>query len=88
MRYQSIGYNIFVKRQSSCLVVSSFTVLFNRMPVGRGSDSMIGTVWGYNINIMRQFAWLKVNPITVDNFASLLKCTAVVQASDLMTDLT
>ena len=58
MRYKSIGYYIFVMQKSSCLVVSNFTVLFNRMPVGRGSDSMIAIVWGYNINIMRQFAWL------------------------------
>ena len=32
---------------------------------------------GYNINIMRQSACLVFNPITVNNFASLLNCTLV-----------
>ena len=39
---------------------------------------------GYNINIMRQFACLVFNPITVNNFASLFNCTPVGQASDSM----
>ena len=39
---------------------------------------------GYNINIMRQSACLVFNPITVNNFASLLNCTPVGQASDSM----
>ena len=30
---------------------------------------------GYNINVMRQSACLVINPITVDNFASLFNCT-------------
>ena len=54
MRYKRIGYNIDVMRQSACLVVNpiivnNFAVLFNCMPVGRGSDSMIVpiklTIW-------------------------------------------
>ena len=39
---------------------------------------------GYNINIMRQSACLVVNPITVNNFASLFNCTPVGRASDSM----
>ena len=39
---------------------------------------------GYNINIMRQFAYLVFNPITVNNFASLFNCTPVDRASDSM----
>ena len=35
-----------------------------------------------NINIMRQSACLVFNPITVNNFASLLNCTPVGRASD------
>ena len=37
---------------------------------------------GYNINIMRQSAYLVFNPITVNNFASLFNCTPVGRASD------
>ena len=32
---------------------------------------------GYNINIMRQSACLVFNPTTINNFASLFKCTPV-----------
>ena len=39
---------------------------------------------GYNINIMRQSACLVVNPITVNNFASLFNCTPVGRVSDSM----
>ena len=43
---------------------------------------------GYYINIMRQSACLVVNPATVNNFASLFKCTPVDWASDsIMTQL-
>ena len=46
MRYKRIGCNVDVMRQSACLMVNpvtvnNFAVLFNCMPVGRGSDSMI-----------------------------------------------
>ena len=37
---------------------------------------------GYNINVMRQSAYLVINPITVDGFASLFNCTPVGRASD------
>ena len=41
---------------------------------------------GYNLNVMRQPAYLVINPITVDNFAALFNCTSVDRASDsLMT---
>ena len=39
---------------------------------------------GYNMNAMRQTACLLVNPVTVDNFADIFKCTPVGRASDLM----
>ena len=39
---------------------------------------------GYNINIMRQSAYLVFNPIMVNNFASLFNCTPVGRASDSM----
>ena len=43
---------------------------------------------GYNINIMRQSACLVFNPVTVNNFASLLNCTPVGRASDsIMPDI-
>ena len=43
MRYKCIGYNADVLRQAACLVVNpkNFDILFNYMPVGRGSDSML-----------------------------------------------
>ena len=37
---------------------------------------------GYNIDILRQTAFLVVNPIEVNNFAYLLDCTTVCRASD------
>ena len=46
MRYKSIGYNLNVMRQSTCLVINPITVddyvaLFNCTPVDRVSDSMM-----------------------------------------------
>ena len=46
MLYKRIGYNLNVMRQSECLVINPITVdgyatLFDCMPVGRASDSMI-----------------------------------------------
>ena len=38
----------------------------------------------YNINIMRQPAYLVFNPIKVNNFASFFNCTPVGRASDSM----
>ena len=32
---------------------------------------------GYNINVMRQFAFCVINPITVDSFPFLFNCTPV-----------
>ena len=37
---------------------------------------------GYSLGIMRQTACLVVNPIIVDDYASLFNCTTAVQASD------
>ena len=37
---------------------------------------------GHNINIMRQSACLVLNPITVNNFASLFNFTPLDRASD------
>ena len=39
---------------------------------------------GYSLNVMRQSASLVINPITVDNFASLFNCTPVDRESDSM----
>ena len=38
---------------------------------------------GYNLNVMRQSAYLLINPITVDGYASL-NCTPVCRASESM----
>ena len=40
---------------------------------------------GYTFDIMRQTAYLVFNTIMVEGYAALCSCTAVVQASDLMT---
>ena len=40
---------------------------------------------GYSLDIIRQTACLVVNPIIVDGYASLFKCTVAARASDLMT---
>ena len=40
---------------------------------------------GYNINVIRQTACMVVNPITVNNFASLFGCMPAGGASDSMT---
>ena len=37
---------------------------------------------GYDLNVMRQSAYLVINPIKVDNFAALLSCTPVDRSSD------
>ena len=37
---------------------------------------------GYNMNILRQTACMVVNPIMLDNFASLFNCTTVGKSSD------
>ena len=46
VRYKRIGYNIYIMRQSACLVfnpitVNNFASLFNCTPMGRASDSMM-----------------------------------------------
>ena len=38
----------------------------------------------YNLNVMRQSAYLDINPITVDGYAALLNCMPVDRASDSM----
>ena len=38
----------------------------------------------YDLNVMRQSACFVINPITVDNFSALFKCTPVDGASDSM----
>ena len=43
---------------------------------------------GYNLDIMRQFACLVLNPITVYSYGFLSNCTTVGQASDSMMALT
>ena len=39
---------------------------------------------GYKLNVMRQSACLVINPVTVDGYAALLKCTPVDRPSDSM----
>ena len=39
---------------------------------------------GYYLNVMRQFAYLVINPITDDCYATLFNCTPVDRASDSM----
>ena len=39
---------------------------------------------GYNLNVMRQSVCLVINPITVDGYAALFKCTPVDRTSDSM----
>ena len=39
---------------------------------------------GYNLNVIRQSAFLVINPITVDGYAALFNCTPVYRASDSM----
>ena len=39
---------------------------------------------GYDLNDICLSACLVINPITVDNFAALFKCTPVDRASDCM----
>ena len=36
----------------------------------------------YNLNVMRQSAYLVFNPIMVDNYAAFFNCTPVGRASD------
>ena len=45
---------------------------------------MCHTRIGYVLSVMRQSACLEINPITVDNFASLFNFTQVDRASDSM----
>ena len=40
---------------------------------------------GHSLDIMRQTAYLVVNPIIVDGYASLFNCTTAVRALDPMT---
>ena len=43
---------------------------------------------GYNLYVMRQSAYLVLNPITVFSYGFLFNCTTVGQASDSLTALT
>ena len=40
---------------------------------------------GYNLNVMRESAYLLINPTTVNNFVVLFNCTPVDRASDSVT---
>ena len=42
------------------------------------------TLHGDCLTLMRQFAYLLVNPITLDNFAEIFDCMLVDRASDSM----
>ena len=41
VRYKRIGYNINIMRVFNPITVNNFASLFNCMPVGRASDSMM-----------------------------------------------
>ena len=43
---------------------------------------------GYNLDIMRQSAFLVLNPITINSYCFLFNCTTIGQASDSTTALT
>ena len=43
---------------------------------------------GYNLDVIRQSAWLVLNPFAVYSCGFLFNCTTVGQASDSMTTLT
>ena len=43
---------------------------------------------GYKLDVLRQSAYLVLNPITVYNYGFLFNCTTMGQASDSMTALT
>ena len=62
VHYKHIGYNINIMRQSACLVfnpitVNNFASLFNCMPVGRASDSMIAQTYRYFPKFLDGQAW-------------------------------
>ena len=39
---------------------------------------------GYNLNVMRRYTCLVINPIKVDGYAALFNCTPVDRTSDSM----
>ena len=39
---------------------------------------------GYDLNVIRQSAYLVINPITIDNFAAIFNCMPVDRASESM----
>ena len=39
---------------------------------------------GYNLNVMRQSACLVINPVKIEGYAALFRCTQVDRASDSM----
>ena len=54
IRYKRIGYDLYVTRQSACLVsnlitVDNFAALFNCMPVDLASDSMIASTYSFSL---------------------------------------
>ena len=71
-------YGDLVYRIRKIVGKSNFAVQFRKL-INRYKKT------GYNPYIMWQTACLVVNPITIDSYALLFNCTAVVRALDSMT---
>ena len=71
------AFSKFYRRHSS-LVVSLKTLL------QQGISEPEFLLWHCSLDISRQTACLVVNPIIIDNYASLFNCTPAVRASDSM----
>ena len=71
-------YEDLVYRFRKIVGKSNFSVQFNKL-INRYKRI------GYSLDIMRQTAYLVVNPIIVDDYASLFNCTTAVRVSDSMT---
>ena len=71
-------YGVFVYRFRKSVGQSNFLELFRNL-INRYKRV------GYSLDIMRQTAWLVINPVIVGGYASLYNCTRTVRASDYMT---
>ena len=77
-RFNQEFYGDLVYKFKNIIGNPNFSNLFKRI-VNRFKRA------GYSLDIMRQTACLVFNPIMVEGYAAQFSCTAVVQASDLMT---
>ena len=63
-------------------IVSFFALRFANQPFGK--DKFFWFLFMNIRHVIRQFACLVINPITVDGYAALFNCTPVDRASDSM----